>query len=694
MIATVAMGGAAEPRPSDLATFLPEDGVTGGCSAHVRGDDGKEEVFPCGESVRPPARGVVWLERGRSITPAQHALQQGEMRLPLVPAATLSIDAPPGLRIRLLHLGERGARTAFIRDVNPSAPVLMPAGRLLAVATDTGGRVAAVSRPVNAPANVETKQRLEAFPGEASVYAVLSGGDSTGLVPQVTSESLAKQADVLMRIPDALIAVWYAVDARTAELAAASETMMIVPQQLRLRPGSVTEVRAELRELPGITVEIAAESDAAREALKNGRLRLTAIDDETVLRELPVGGESRHRFDRIRPGIYTVVLALERWSYVRRAEVSVHGDASVAIAARPLEISGTVTRNGSPARANVALRSGRNLVAARTDEQGAYELHVWQAGRYQLEIAPDVEQMEPFIEMVRIRGDETLDFDFPDNEYTLRVSDSVTREPVAGASISVLTSWNDADGGERRTGRKVVVDERGLAALPPLFVGSIELHARADGYYDAEPRTVRIPAGAQGAPQLIDIALRPVSDGVTLTLLLPDGRPAAGAEVLLLRDTSGAVIWGDRADEAGVVRVPNSPGAAVVAVRHPNAASIVRAWQSGSDELRWPLPPSAPQPLVVKAESRTGEPLRNALVVAWIGDLRVSEQLLSFVTWSGSFTDRAGLWTARNLPAAPLRLLVVSNRADLSVAGTGGYDGSAEWIQHPWATPRLLRGIE
>lgn len=110
---------------------------------------------------------------------------------------------------------------------------------------------------------------------------------------------------------------------------------------------------------------------------------------------------------------------------------------------------------------------------------------------------------------------------------------------------------------------------------------------------------------------------------------------------------------------------------------HQGAAGTIRPWQPEPGRT-WTLRPAA-EPLVILAKNRDGEPAAATAVTSWIDSVRVGGYALAFLAWSIPVTDGEGVWHARNLPAAPLQVLIGAQ----SAIDSGSYDAMAATIPHP-----------
>ncbi|HYC62882.1 MAG TPA: carboxypeptidase-like regulatory domain-containing protein [Thermoanaerobaculia bacterium] len=253
----------------------------------------------------------------------------------------------------------------------------------------------------------------------------------------------------------------------------------------------------------------------------------------------------------------------------------------------PINVTARITQAGKPVRAKVALRYGRNVPETETDANGRYSLRVWNAGRYQLEVTPaEPVSTEPHLDMLLIGDDMTVDVDLPSNRLSVQVIDEGTKKPIAGAVVAVHSA---RPGG--RTLRSVRTNARGIAVLPPVYRGELTLHATAENYFEGTPINMMI-SDATGERQ-IALALHRAEETVSLALVLPNGAPAAGAEAIAVRDphTTLGPLWNGRADQHGILGVPQSLNGAFLAVRHEAAAGTIRMFPSGET---WTLRPPAP----------------------------------------------------------------------------------------------------
>jgi hypothetical protein len=552
-------------------------------------------------------------------------------------SATVRIEAP---QERVLLLGN-----AFSAEVASPASVDVPPGRFIAVAYDEHGEVTSVSCPFDAAAG----NPVEVILGSsltADVVAILSGPGVKTAAPLLTE----MPPDVLFSTATETMAVWYDVQQRRASLEVKSDVSFLPPLDVRPRSQAVTMVRAHLRKLPSIRLHIEPDGELAVAALKNGRVRVKE-EARGVVRELELNAKHEIEIASLQPAVYQVELVLPEWTAYTQADLTAGQDLDATIDVQPISITGRITQSGKPARARVAVRAGKNLPATTTNESGEYELRLWSAGRYQLEVTPaEPVATQPHLDMLLVTGDKIVDVDLPANRFSIRVIDNATRKPIGEANVSVGSARKSG-----RTMRTVKTTADGTALLPPLFPGELRLQAFADGYFDGEPFFTQVTD--HDAEREIVIALHREEETTPLTLLLPDSTPAARAEVIAVRDLLlDGTLWRGRADDAGTIRVPRSMNGAWLAVRHEHAAGTVRQWPSGGT---WTLTPPG-ETLVVRTKDRGG-----VRVSGWLDGVRVGSEVLAFVAWSQPTIDGAGTWIARKLPAASLRLMIGDTPAQI-----------------------------
>jgi hypothetical protein len=293
------------------------------------------------------------------------------------------------------------------------------------------------------------------------------------------------------------------------------------------------------------------------------------------------------------------------------------------------------------------------------------------------------------------------DLHVPKAEPRVRVVNATTGAGIPNASVIARNIYyppdsTDEDGEAQKTvvSLKLVTDATGVAWLPPLRQGSLELQATAEGYL---PMPQPVEERVDGATnQGFEIPLEPVGETVALRLRLPDGAPATRADVSLVESlATGASVFTARADGEGLVQATRKQ-AGFLLVKHPAAGFLVREWppQSGDEEAEWVLPAPAGQPLTIQVVDATGQyAVANAELALWVQDQRLAGATLAWLTGSPAEADNIGSWTAANLPRGPVTVLAWGPRVR-DEARSGRLDAQASAAEPPWPNPVVVRAIE
>ena len=321
----------------------------------------------------------------------------------------------------------------------------------------------------------------------------------------------------------------------------------------------------------------------------------------------------------------------------------------------------------------------------KTDENGAYATTLWLPRDYIVQILADG-QRAPFRQLIAVDDSGTFDFNLPDTHYTARVRSAANQRPIANASVILNNTWDSADHGSENVVQNVITDERGEATLPALRSGSVEITAEAKGFRRAESASYAIEADSS---RTLEVALTPIEETHTLRVQLPDGSPAADAELLATNRNGDGTLWRGRTNADGEIELPQLSEGALLLVRHPRAASSVHVCR-GDEATTWRLAPPL-EALTLRIERR--EAAKPAQLTAWFGDVAVRSNALAFLTWSSPVTDRDGLWTARNLPRQPLRILAWQKSDPVAVAA-GAFDALSTIAPYPLPNGFTVRAID
>lgn len=709
-----------------------------GFEAHFTelGDPETELVFPCGEWFLPPrGKWRVWVEGYDQMSPYSGLLLYADdpfngrgLSVPIPVTDVGRVTLPSGqpvsgsLELRLLraedHLSGHLVRWELSRR-KPAGEVgdglQMPVGQAIGGLFDRGRqRYVALSRPFRVEAGETVEVPLERPERAADVVVQVRRPRATLTVEDDDYElrlEVVRGAETVP--PDATVAtattaygVWYDLAPGPAELRGGTWNHAIEPQRLELTAGAIEQRVAKLEPRPALDVELALPAELEREP-SSLELRLLPVG-EVVARRSLVPGSRQQRFERLPPGAIEVGLETPLGTFHRRVELAPGEEGYLLLEPALVEVRGTVTRGGEGQAASLTFTTiARTAVEAVADGEGEYEAVALEPLR-SVEVRVDGVEGPPYLEFfpVAVERDDHLDFRLSAGFHRTRVVDAATGLPVPGAAVSIRNLYTppaeeaeparareESEREQRMTvAQSAVTDDTGMARLPPLRPGQLELRAAAEGYRPMrEPLAVTLDEADTDTDRDFELALEPLGETVELTLVLPGGAPAAGAEVMVV-DPAGTSRATARADGRGVTRVPREP-AGVLLARHPGAAFLARDWRPapGETELRWELPPTASQPLSIRVRDPGGEVAApRAELALWVGGVRLSGGLLAWLTLAPPAADGQGLWIGRNLPPVPVGVLAWERRLHAEAAA-GGLDAQAVEIGYPWPDPVEIR---
>lgn len=670
-------------------TLRPVQPITKDCRVHVLSEEGIESRHPCGESLSFPDRArTLWIEQSDMIS-GQVDIPHADTALVLVPAGEVSLaHQNPAKQVRVIHAGS----TRFARDLvigTSEQRIRMPAGAAVALYLDDSGEVIGTGRATL------TKKPVVLVP-----EAPASGADVVGLFTVVTPVENGSNrfvigpdhlAALVIDRGNEIIALWRSLPSGPAEFTLRSRALQLAAVPLRLRERKVTTVRADLRPLPRltVTVQVPEESRAEWLALEPTITLRRAADRKPVQQE---PATSSQEFPLLAVDVYDVVLHSKPWAFARRADLSSGDDASVSFELNPFTINGQVTIGNEPASASIKFgRGGMDHETVRNDANGYYSVTLWSGGLYLIETTLDeAVSQPPFSKLIRLSSSRQLDIHVPRTNVVVSVTDAVTNKPVPNANVGVLNHWTDPQSGKAGASHSVTTDSSGHARLAPMNPGTAEIGATADGYFNSDPTTIAVDEN--GAERIVEIQLRSANAGSALRVVLPNGAPAANAEILVVGDRAGLnTLWSGRTDERGQVRIPTALEQSLVLVRHPSAAGLARQFQNLPNQ-EYRLPPSSPQALIVNVE-RDGAPATYGGITVWFDDLPLSWTALEFLVRGPAHISPKGSWTGRTLPAGPVRILASSGSVDAAIAA-GAYDALATTIPEPRPAQVILRAVD
>jgi len=698
-----------------------------GFEAHLTPEDDPEVelVFPCGSWFQPPARKRyrVWIEGNGQMSPYSSKLIYGgglfqgrglPAALPVVAAGRVVVPAGIGesshLELRLIravdHLEGHLARWELSRRRRTDEigeGILMPHGPAIGGLWDRRRQTyVALSRPfeVKAGASVEAPLELPIDVAHLVVQVKRRVGASTidgyDVQMRLARAGTETAPDVKVSTATTVYAFWYDLDPGPAVLAADSPDDFLDRQSLDLLPGEIERITGSLRARPGLDVQIDLPAAMEDEDLS---LEVLSVPDESVIATQALAHNMRTvRFDKLSPGLFKVVLKTSVGSFSRQVDLSEGEDGFLLLEPALIVVSGTVYRGTDGHPAQLEFHTVRRTTAeARADDLGAYQVMLIEPLRsVSIKLASTDEA--PFFEFFPNAISETqeLDFRVPAGRFSVKVFNALSGEAIPGAQILLRNLFAARGGDEEESGairpqsdmtvaQEVKTDDSGVALLPPLRSGSVELLALADGYAKMdEPVSAAIIDPDKD--QTFEVPLRPMGSTVALRLTLPDGTAAADAEILLVQDLGGSEVHSGRADVEGVVEVPGESQGAILLARHPAAGFLVRLWTpiEGEEEVHLQLSPRADHPLHVVVKDPSGEDaVPRAELAVWVNGHRLSGRILAWLADARPSADANGIWRGYNFPRGEVSVLAW-RQVVRGQAYAGVLDGLAVDIEFPW----------
>jgi len=680
-----------------------------GCEAHFvpATNLNTESVYPCGKWLVPePGKYKVWLEGKDFISPQPLLLNAvtastgrgRSMVAPVVPSGFVALSPDvrvgPAESLRLLSLKvdffDDWIRAFDRRVANSREAVAMPAGSVLAGIFDQkNGDAIALSRPLV----VTAKQTAVAKPArperDSDVLVILQkplAPKREALQILLKGDAAARRPDVLLHAADAIFAVWYDVGGSSASLTVDSEGLTLAPVTLRLVPKRISTYRGALKPKPRLKVSILAPN----EVFEKLQISVARTDEREPFRTVDVV-LGPNELQALPPQQLRVTLAADQWTFVQDVDLTNGFDSEITFVLEPMIARGTVYLASEPSAARIAFEyGGRDVMKVETDDDGRYEAIFWQSGMYIAKITLEGDAAAAFIDpAVDIEQTRTLDFHLPANRIVARVFNASTGLPIAAASVGVFSEATHEEAGEMTLGYRYTADDKGMLVLPRLRTGHTRIEASAPGFAPSEPQEIDVD---ETTKRDLSFALEPVHVA-RVHIVLPDGAPAAGAEALAMSDPmSGRVIWRGSAGPSGELEIGSRGPNEVVIIRHPNASTRAQLMRTVTETIQ--LAPADLAPVVVRSTNGSGAPVRFALLTLWIDGLRLTDFAAAFATWSTvSMTDADGVWSGRNFPPVPIRVLATTNVTPAQLAA-GAYDSLAQMLPYPRSQTIAVRVVE
>ncbi|MEO8216219.1 MAG: carboxypeptidase-like regulatory domain-containing protein [Acidobacteriota bacterium] len=662
------------------------------CAVRVQNGADVESIHRCGSTGSLPDGPLrVWVEQGGRISPliqtSRAELTGQTTTLPLGPAGSIRVTTPAmphsSLRAYAVERGgtAAGTRPLFSRRAESSGPLLMPAGLVVVVAMDISGNAVAVSAPAEVRSGAKVEITLAVPSRNSDLVTFLTSPEPQqplSIAASLRFDSATMPAAVVGAGTDRTLAVWYGVPSEDAQLQITSDKAALPPDTLRIHDPVVT-YRAELQKPPALDVDVVASS---ADSLPPLALEVVRLDDGSPLRKIEIE-PGLTPIEGLPPTIVEVRLHVGEWATIRRVSLEGTTHERIQFELVPIKITGLVSSGNNQVPATVEFGSNGTWVTTISDQRGRYALTLWQPGLYEIRATPLRDDGHPpYTDVTRVEESRTIDIDLPPALWDVKVTSAATGKPIDRATVAASNRWIDPARGRKGATQSVKTDDQGIARLQPLREGTVQIQARADGFDPSEMLSREV--GPEDLAETIEIKLKPASDAAGLHVLLPDGRPAAGAQAVLL-DALYNIVSVGTVDASGNLAIPRSP--LVLVIRSEGVATRVLVLEDSVTQIQ--LRPEAP-PLAVRASRPTGTSGRWALIVAWIDGIRLSGRGLAFAVSSGEQFDSTGTWIARGLPAGPLKILAGTHRIATELR-SGAFDNQAKLITFPWpASPAIV----
>lgn len=384
--------------------------------------------------------------------------------------------------------------------------------------------------------------------------------------------------------------------------------------------------------------------------------------------------DGSYRIDDVEPGGQRVVASLPGGSKQAEGQVDLEPGAAEARLdlefGKGLKLTGRVLRGGEPAAGEGVLLSGVEGAGrwGDTDLDGRFHFEGLDAGRYRLQVVSRRGE-EQHREEVEIAADRDVLIELGAASISGRVVDEADRSPIANARV-VLTAGTENSPFEA----EAVTDSRGVFQLRGVAEGSWKVRALLADYAPAE-----VDVQVAGAPvEGLELALR-ASEGLTLEVLLPSGRPPGALRAAVL-DPGGRVVSSGSytPGEGGRTRIAGVPpgtwdllldadGAALlsIAVTAPGHAGRIVLPQPGGLSLRVPSL-HGQAGARVRLNDRNGKPFRTLQGDRFLSELdlragSIDFQRLAPGAWTLTVTAGDGrTWTRTAVirPGSMTQLLV------------------------------------
>ena len=574
-----------------------------------------------------------------------------------------SLEAIDG-RFGVVHARKVDGRVARVR---------VPGRRVILCGYDEG------KRPIGcrgvAARSGETMS-LEAFPrpgrGRGQLLVGLSYPDESAPADARISLRMADRSlppdDVVTGRSQRLYAVWYDVPAGKAGLELSSKFWFLRDSSIEIpERGAKVEVGIPILRKPKLTVSLEAAErlgpgEVEMELFPRCTEGIASLDAAPPLQfcgapeSKTLASDATATFPDLSPGLLAIRwrkagLSSAHWVDLRDGE-----SREIRLPVGISEVHGIVRRNGRPMAAEMRWEIGNGVASLQTraDPDGHYRFLLAQSGNWGVGLRDEAGRV--FAESCAVNGDTRCDFDVPANRLRVRVTDG-NGAAVQKAAVSYRV-LDPAGGGTPRELGGETTDGEGVAELPPLRSGLLNVDVRAEGF--APGRASPVEVTAETREREVAVVLRHGA-GIRISVVAPDGTPARQARV-----RSG--VHGAVADESGVARIeaPLSPGSPLVVFDLRGEMAFTRFSGEESSEVR--IPRSGP-PIRVRLQEPDGKPVSDIGVHVAVDGILDDSRFLDQILWSGGqwASGYSGEMLLTGLPAQGTLTVYPAGRPDLAL---------------------------
>jgi protocatechuate 3,4-dioxygenase beta subunit len=264
--------------------------------------------------------------------------------------------------------------------------------------------------------------------------------------------------------------------------------------------------------------------------------RVVMVNSEDTGSEGTIDDAGNYRIENVPIGKVWVTAIVETSGRMAvasaRREVEVTAGQQVRVdldLAGTVRVSGRVTVDGKPVVADVGFSSEQGAMArTRSREDGSYEILLAAPGRYHIYALAEQFGDRHFQTVREVRGGETIDIDLREQVIEGSVVDAVTRQPVAGALVTLAP----ASGALTSVAAEVPTDANGRFRIATTTAGSLRLIASAQGYAQ---RVVPV----SGSSSQYAFELTPVGD---LRIRVLDARTGTPLDAYLVFGDENGII--------------------------------------------------------------------------------------------------------------------------------------------------------